>query len=122
MGRFWAQLIDQIEGSANTEVQSRMKNWLNVMMRNRTLVEPFDTVPNPVPKGALPILARYNYTQGEIQNSIALRLGVSLDQTIRPSPIKKAPQATSTVIKQRTGRSPVVTEETTITQSHTYDT
>lgn len=99
-----------------------MKNWINVMMRNRTLVEPFDTVPIPVPKGALPILARYNYTQGEIQNAIAVILGVSLDQTIRPSPMKKVPQATSTVIKQRSGPPPVVTEETTITQSHTYDT
>lgn len=124
MGRFWAQLIDQIEGSAHAEVQTRMKNWLKVMIANRTLVEPFDTIPVPIPKGVLPILARYNYTPADIQNAIAVKLGVPLNETIRTSPTKAAPQATSTAMKQkqRLGTVPVVTEETTITQSHTYET
>lgn len=95
------------------------------MMANKTLVEPFDTIPIPVPKGSLPILARYNYSISEIRNAIAVKTGVGLNETVKlsPPPNQGVPQATSTAMKQqRVGRVPVVTEETTITQSHTYDT
>lgn len=126
LGRFWSQLIDQIEGSNNVEVQTRMKSWLQLMIANQTLVEPFDSIPVPVPKGSLPILARYNYTVGEVRNAIAVKSGVGLDETLKyksPSGNQTIPKAASTAIKQqRFGKTPVVTEETTITQSRTYDT